>query len=193
MGEPAREYSWRTFEPGETTGQATRFAEGNKLSTRSGAWSPRFVTETMEELRPQLQTIIDEAPWCRPIDELALLDMLRDMARAERLERWLDKHGDRYPDDHKKHPGELRDRDLRELGALRNRLLTHRARLGLDPASRGRMNLERRLGLDVAAAMAAIAAQSQEQGEHEAGGEAGEEPNDDHGDDRVSGAERGGV
>lgn len=149
MAEPARGYRWPDAQP------------GNLLGVKSGAWSPRLVSQTMEELRPQLQAIIDLAPWCRPVDELALTDMLRDMARAERLEVWLAEHGDRYPEGHER-AGELRDRDLRELGALRNRLLAHRSRLGLDPASRARMDLSRTLGPDVAQAMAALAAATAE-------------------------------
>lgn len=126
------------------------FEPGNAVGVRSGAWSDRLITETVDELRPQLQRIIDQAPWCRPVDELALEDFMWDLARAKRLERFLIDHGDRYPDDHPKYPGDLRDRDLRELNAIRNRLLVHRARLGLDPASRARMNLDRAVATDLA-------------------------------------------
>lgn len=137
MTAPARGYKWADAEP------------GNTLAAKSGAWSPRLVGAAMNELRPQLEAVIAEAPWCKPVDELALVDFLRDMARAEQLERWLAENGDRYPEGHKR-AGELRDYDLRHLGALRNRLLTHRARLGLDPASRARAGFERQSGPDLA-------------------------------------------
>lgn len=131
------------------------FAAGNRLSVRSGAWSPRLVTDTMSELAGEFQATIDAAPWIRSIDERGMLDYLRDAARLERLERWLHEHGDRYPDDDDKNPGELRDRDLREVASLRRRCMEHRARLGLDPASRARMNLDRSLHADLAAVWAA--------------------------------------
>lgn len=116
------------------------FEEGNTVSAKHGAWSPRLVNETMAELKPELQAIIDGAPWIETIDQHGLLDYLRDMARLERLERWLADNGDRYPEDHKQ-AGELRDRDLREVASLRRRCMDHRTRLGLDPLSRSRLGL----------------------------------------------------
>lgn len=113
------------------------FAAGNLAGVRSGAWSPRLVAETVEELRPDLQAIIDEAPWITALDRHAVEDYLLDRARLERLEQWLAEKGDRDADD------QLRDRDIRELSTLRRRCMDHRARLGLDPVSR--LRLERDL------------------------------------------------
>jgi hypothetical protein len=131
------------------------FTEGNTVSVRSGAWSERLVAETVEELRPAMQDIIDQAPWLQAIDAWAIDDYVKDRARLLRLERWLDTYSDRYPEGHDR-VDELRDRDLREVGSLRRRCMDHRARLGLDPAARSRMALSTRV-FDVALAMAALA------------------------------------
>jgi hypothetical protein len=89
------------------------------------------------------------------MDVDALEDYLWDRARLQRLEEWLAANGDRYPEGHDR-AGELRDRDLREVASLRRRCMDHRARLGLDPASRARMNLDQVLAADVAMLMAEL-------------------------------------
>lgn len=60
MGEPARGYRWRDFEPGETTGTATRFQEGHTLSTRHGANSSRLLQPIVDEL---LEWAAEALPW----------------------------------------------------------------------------------------------------------------------------------
>jgi hypothetical protein len=145
-------HPWRD-DPSRVTRTHPPYEEGNTMAVRSGAWSPRLITETMEELRPELQRLVDLAPWVRPLDEHALIDYLRDLARLERLERWLADHGDRYPDGHKR-AGELRDRDLREVASLRRRCMDHRARLGFEPAARARLDLDRAQAVDLARAWA---------------------------------------
>lgn len=153
-GKPASEL-WRNDPDRQPNGSWPPFEKGNLAGARSGAWSPRLVSETMEQLRPELQRIIDMAPWCRPIDEWALTDYLRDVARLERLEVWLEANGDRYPEGHKS-AGELRDRDLREVASLRRRCMDHRSRLGLDPVSRSRLSVERKLVTDTSIIAAEI-------------------------------------
>lgn len=118
------------------------YEPGNLEAAKHGAWSNRLVAETVEELRPDLQRIVDQASWIMPLDAHALEDYLLDRARLTRLERWLGEHGDRYPAGHKR-AGELRDRDLREVASLRRRCMDHRSCLGLNPAARARMDLER--------------------------------------------------
>ena len=145
MGDDARGYSWPPFE------------RGNLAPVKSGAWSARLVAETVDELRPELQERIDASPWITALDADELDEYLRDRARLIRLERWLAEHGDRYPEGHDR-AGELRDRDLREVAALRRRLMDARASLGWTPLARVRMALDRTLSLDVAALMARLAA-----------------------------------
>lgn len=128
MHEPGRGYSWPPFE------------QGNKVAVKSGAWSPELVAETMEELRPALVQILERAWWITPLDRDAAEDYLRDRARLLRLERWLAENGDRKDD------GELRERDLREVSALRRRCMDHRNALGLTPLARVRLGLDQSPG-----------------------------------------------
>lgn len=123
--------------PGDTR---PPFAPGNLAGVRSGAWSPRLIAETVEELRPDLQSIVDAAPWIAALDRHALEDYLLDRARLARLESWLAEKGER--DD----KGNLRERDLREVSTLRRRCMDHRARLGLDPLSRVRLERDVAVG-----------------------------------------------
>lgn len=142
MNAPARGYSWDPF------------AAGNAAAVKSGAWSPALIEQTMTELRPDLAAIIEDAPWILPIDRHGLEDYLHDRARLARLERWLAENGDRYPEGHKR-AGELRSRDLAEIGSLRRRCMDARRALGLDPASRARMRFGSR-ALDLAHELAVL-------------------------------------
>jgi hypothetical protein len=135
---------------------------GNKAAVKSGAWSADLIAETAEELRPRLQQIIDQAPWITAVDVDGLEDYLRDRARLERLERWLATNGDRYSTG--KRAGELRVQDMQLLNTLRRRCMDHRARLLLDPASRARARVDRRM-LDLAALWAQL--EDDEEGDEE--------------------------
>lgn len=132
----ARGYKWPDAEP------------GNTLAVKHGGWSERLIAETIEELRPAMQRIIDQCAWLQPIDEWAISDYLYDRARLLRIRRWVEEQDDAE--------GPLHEGADREVNRLMRRCLDHRARLGLDPASRSRLALERALAPDVAAAIAGL-------------------------------------
>ena len=83
----------RGYQPAPLTSRPP-FEVGNTAAARSGAWSERLVSETAEELRPRLQTVVAQALWVRPMDVDALEDYLWDRARLQRLEEWLAANGD---------------------------------------------------------------------------------------------------
>src|SRR5438093_1510241 len=91
---------------------------------------PALVSEAVEELRPKMQAVVDQATWIRPVGFDALTDYLYDQARLTRLEVWLAEHGDRYPSGHKR-AGELRDPAQGEDGRM-----ARRTRLAYRPVQR---------------------------------------------------------
>jgi hypothetical protein len=123
MGAPARGYSWPPFE------------SGNTAAVRHGAFSTRFVDATAEELRPHL---LEVAPW---LDHPAFGAAVDAWIRSEARIALLAEHAERIGliDDR----GEPRESLLKWLHAAERLAAEHRARLGLDPTSRVRLERDR--------------------------------------------------
>lgn len=116
---PARGYSWKQFEP------------GNTVRLTHGAHSPRVygpvaegLAEWLVELRPDLAAY-----------PAAVAAWARTEAQLQRLTEWVVEHGE--IDER----GELRSG--RWLTALERLALQHRQALGLDPTSAARLARER--------------------------------------------------
>jgi hypothetical protein len=103
------------------------FATGHELATRHGAWSPRRVDPLAEGL---VAVAVQTAGWlAEPTFGPAVWAWARAEARCQLLAEWLDEHGllteggDPVP-------------ALDAATRLEKLALTHRQRLGLDPAAR---------------------------------------------------------
>lgn len=133
---------WRTFEPGETTGMATRWTDENTAALKHGAWSERKISPVAAEMLTAVLDMAESDPQFEhlrtPMFRPALRAWVRCEARIERLATWLD---DKQSETS---PGDIdADEELRPAAQLLLRLegqaLKHRAQLGVDPASLARL------------------------------------------------------
>ena len=129
MGEPARQWSWAPFAP------------GNTLSLRSGVDSPRTVTSLADDLAAQVVELFPQLA----AYPYAVSDWAHPTARAALLRRAIDDLVDAG--------GSLADRTdlLKEVRADERRAAEAARSLGLDPTSHVKLVRERaEAGLSVA-------------------------------------------
>ena len=126
VGTRRRDYSWEPFRPGHT------------LNLRHGAHSARMVNPVAAEL---VAIALEVGPWLAGVEYRPAVEAwARAEARALLVDNWLEEHGQLDDDGNPRPAAEYALR-------LERLAIEHRARLGLDPT--GRAKLER----DAAAAM----------------------------------------
>lgn len=119
MGMPARDYRWADAEP------------GNTLAQKHGAWSDRAIAPVQAaiiEAATELVPFLDDPSYTPALQAWARVE-----ARCRLVADYLDEHGLLDPESGKPRPAA--DLSIR----LEKQAADARARLGLDPTSRARL------------------------------------------------------
>lgn len=138
-GEPARGYRWRTFEVGETTGEATRFKPGHEASVKHGAYSDRKVNPRADRFVEDLVEYSRVEPTMEHLTRPEMLPAIRAWARAEAAVEMITEYLDSLND----WTGRTKRGSAAwsRLDVVEGRAERLRDRLGLDPQARARLGL----------------------------------------------------
>lgn len=83
----------RPFASGNTSGERTRFEEGNDAGVRHGAFSEGRIRPRAEEWRARLAAAMSDAGVHDGLDDIARDRLARSLARADLLEDEVDERG----------------------------------------------------------------------------------------------------